>query len=257
MSRIGHERGWPPLARAQFDAGASPRGHLMLGSPDDVAAKILAQHAVFGHDRYLMQMKVGQQDHAAILRSIELFGTVVAPKVRAEIARRKASEPRRGAENALAAPASLLPAHAERGSQPPEGRPHMTERIGFIGVGLMGHGMAKNLVEKGFPLTVLAHNKREAVDDLVKRGAREAKSVREVAEASDAVVLCVTGSPQVEAVVAGLASAGKPLLIVDCSTSEPASTRRLAAELQPQGHRLRRRAAVPYARKTRGRARST
>ncbi len=111
----------------------------------------------------------------------------------------------------------------------------MTERIGFIGVGLMGHGMAKNLVEKGFPLTVLAHKKREAVDDLVKRGAREAKSVREVAEASDAVVLCVTGSPQVEAVVAGLVSAGKPLLIVDCSTSEPASTRRLAAELQPKG----------------------
>ncbi len=90
MSRIGRERGWPPLQRAQFDIGASPRGHLMLGSPDDVAAKILAQHEVFGHDRYLMQMKVGQQDHAAILRSIKLFGTVVAPKVRAEIARRKA-----------------------------------------------------------------------------------------------------------------------------------------------------------------------
>jgi 3-hydroxyisobutyrate dehydrogenase-like beta-hydroxyacid dehydrogenase len=113
----------------------------------------------------------------------------------------------------------------------------MTDRIGFIGVGLMGHGMAKNLVEKGFPLTVLAHRKREAIDDLVKRGAHEAKSLREVAEASDAVVLCVTGSPQVEAVVAGadgLASAGKPLLVVDCSTSEPASTRRLAAELQPK-----------------------
>ncbi len=114
----------------------------------------------------------------------------------------------------------------------------MNERIGFIGVGLMGHGMAKNIVEKGFPLTVLAHRKREAVDDLVKRGAREAKSAREVAEASDAVVLCVTGSTQVEAVVLGpdgLASAGKPLLIIDCSTSEPASTRRLAAELAPKG----------------------
>ncbi len=114
----------------------------------------------------------------------------------------------------------------------------MTERIGFIGVGLMGHGMAKNIVEKGFPLTVLAHRKREAVDDLKSRGAQEVTTPRAVAEASDVVVLCVTGSPQVEAVVMGpdgLASAGKPLMIVDCSTSEPASTRRLAADLAPKG----------------------
>jgi 3-hydroxyisobutyrate dehydrogenase-like beta-hydroxyacid dehydrogenase len=114
----------------------------------------------------------------------------------------------------------------------------MAERIGFVGVGLMGHGMAKNLVEKGFPLTVLAHRKREAVDDLKGRGASEAPSPHAVAEASDAVVLCVTGSTEVEAIVLGpegLASAGKPLLIIDCSTSEPASTRRLAAELQSKG----------------------
>ncbi len=89
MSRLGRERGWPPLTRALFDVGCSPRGHLMIGSPDDVVAKILAQHAVFSHDRYLMQMKVGQQPHAAILRSIELFGTVVAPKVRAALADRE------------------------------------------------------------------------------------------------------------------------------------------------------------------------
>ena len=65
----------------------------MIGSPDDVVAKILAQHAVFGHDRYLMQMRVGLQPHAAILRSIELFGTVVAPRVRerAEAIGRRAS----------------------------------------------------------------------------------------------------------------------------------------------------------------------
>ncbi len=114
----------------------------------------------------------------------------------------------------------------------------MTDRIGFIGVGLMGHGMAKNIVEKGFPLTVLAHRKREAVDDLKARSAKEAASPRAVAEGSDVVVLCVTGSPEVEAIVLGpdgLASAGKPLMIVDCSTSEPASTRRLAAELAPKG----------------------
>ena len=114
----------------------------------------------------------------------------------------------------------------------------MKERIGFIGIGLMGHGMAKNIVEKDWPLTVLAHRKREAVDDLKTRGAGEAASPREVAEKSDVVLLCVTGSPEVEAIVEGpdgLASAGKPLLVIDCSTSEPASTRRLAAALAPLG----------------------
>ena len=114
----------------------------------------------------------------------------------------------------------------------------MKERVGFVGVGLMGHGMAKNIVEKGWPLTVLAHRKREAVEDLKGRGAKEAASLREVAEGSDVVVLCVTGSPQIEAILGGpdgLASVGRPLLIVDCSTSDAASTRRLAAELAQKG----------------------
>lgn len=112
------------------------------------------------------------------------------------------------------------------------------ERVGFIGLGLMGHGIAKNIVEKGWPLAVLAHRKREAVDDLVKRGATEVATPRALAEVCDVVVLCVTGSPQVEAVIDGpdgLASAGRKLLIVDCSTSEPASTMRLAASLAPAG----------------------
>src|SRR4051812_3838557 len=112
------------------------------------------------------------------------------------------------------------------------------ERIGFIGVGLMGHGMAANVVGKGWPLTVLGHRNREPVEDLKRRGAAEAATARELAEASDIVVLCVTGSPQVEAVIRGpdgLAAAGKPLMIIDCSTSEPAVTTRLAAELEPQG----------------------
>ena len=112
------------------------------------------------------------------------------------------------------------------------------ERIGFAGVGFMGHGMAKNIVEKGWPLTVLGHRRREAVEDLKGRGAREATSARELAQASDVVVLCVTGSPQVEALVNGpdgLATAGKALLIVDCSTSEPSVTTRLAEELAPKG----------------------
>jgi probable LLM family oxidoreductase len=82
MSRIGRERGWPPLSRAQFDQGRGASGHLMVGTPDEAIAKILAQHEVFRHDRYLMQMSVGEQPQDAILRSIELLGTVVAPRVR-------------------------------------------------------------------------------------------------------------------------------------------------------------------------------
>ena len=110
----------------------------------------------------------------------------------------------------------------------------MKERIGFVGVGLMGEGMAANLARKGWPLTVLAHRKREPIERLVALGAVEAQSARALADASDIVVLCVTGSPQVEAVTLGadgLASAGKPLMILDCSTSNPASTVQLAAEL--------------------------
>lgn len=111
-------------------------------------------------------------------------------------------------------------------------------RIGFVGLGLMGHGMAKNIVEKGFPLTVIAHRNRAPIEDLVSRGASEAGTLVELAEASDIVLLCVTGSPEVEAVIGGpngLASAGKALMIVDCSTSDPSSTLRLAAELAPRG----------------------
>jgi alkanesulfonate monooxygenase SsuD/methylene tetrahydromethanopterin reductase-like flavin-dependent oxidoreductase (luciferase family) len=84
-SRIGRERGWPPLSRAGFDQGRGQRGHLMVGTPDEAIAKILAQHEVFRHDRTLMQMSVGAQPQDAILRSIELLGTVVVPKVRAEL----------------------------------------------------------------------------------------------------------------------------------------------------------------------------
>lgn len=112
-------------------------------------------------------------------------------------------------------------------------------RIGFVGVGLMGHGMAKNIVEKGYPLTVVANRNREPVEDLVKRGAAEGKSIKAVAEASDVVFICVTGSTQVDAVVNGpeglRAGAHKGLTIVDCSTSEPTLTRRLASELAEIG----------------------
>ena len=91
MSRVGRERGWPGMTRAQFDQGCSPSGHLMVGTPQDAIARILAQYEVFGHQRYLMQMRVGAMPHKAVMRSIELFGTVVAPAVREAIARREGS----------------------------------------------------------------------------------------------------------------------------------------------------------------------
>jgi 3-hydroxyisobutyrate dehydrogenase-like beta-hydroxyacid dehydrogenase len=113
------------------------------------------------------------------------------------------------------------------------------ERIGFIGVGLMGHGMAKNIVEKGYPLTIMGHRNRAPVEDLLGRGAKEAKSAREVAAASDVVFICVTGSAQVESIIRGPDGLKDGLargsVVVDCSTSDPTSTATLAAELQAVG----------------------
>jgi probable LLM family oxidoreductase len=88
MDRIGRERGWPPMTRAQFDAAATLRGANFIGSPQEVAEKILFQHEIFGHQRFLVQFSVGTLPHASIMRSIELFGTEVAPVVRREIERR-------------------------------------------------------------------------------------------------------------------------------------------------------------------------
>jgi 3-hydroxyisobutyrate dehydrogenase-like beta-hydroxyacid dehydrogenase len=114
----------------------------------------------------------------------------------------------------------------------------MKERIGFIGLGSMGAGMADNLLRKGWPLTVHVHRSRTAADRLIAAGASEAASPRELAATCDIVILCVTGSREVEALVKGpdgLAAAAKPLLIIDCSTSNPSSTTALAADLATQG----------------------
>jgi 3-hydroxyisobutyrate dehydrogenase-like beta-hydroxyacid dehydrogenase len=105
-------------------------------------------------------------------------------------------------------------------------------RIGFIGAsGLMGHGIAKNLQLKGHELALTVHRNREAVTDLLGAGAIEAKSTAELAAGSEIVFICVTGSPQVEAVIGGsnglLAGAKAGLIVVDCSTSEPDSTKAL------------------------------
>ena len=111
--------------------------------------------------------------------------------------------------------------------------------IGFIGVGLMGHGMAKNLVTKGHPLVIMGHRNREPVEHLKSLGAREAATARELAQACDIVHLCVTGSPQVEALMRGpdglLAGAKSSMIIIDCSTSNPVSTLALAEEAKARG----------------------
>ncbi len=111
--------------------------------------------------------------------------------------------------------------------------------VGLIGAGLMGHGIGKNVLEKGFALNVMAHKNRTPVDDLVKRGAREMKTPSEIAGASDLVILCVTGSPQVEETVYGaeglLKAAKKGLIICDCSTAIPDSTIKLAADCAAKG----------------------
>ncbi len=114
--------------------------------------------------------------------------------------------------------------------------------VGFIGVGLMGHGMAKNLVTKGHPLVVLGHRKREPVEHLKSLGATEATTPRELAAQCDIVHLCVTGSPQVEANLRGpdgvMASGKRGLIVIDCSTSNPVSTLALGAELSAAGMTL-------------------
>ena len=89
MNRIGLERGWPPSGRPEYETLRSPHGALAVGSVDDVAQKIVFEHQLFGHQRYIAQMSVGAVAHRDVMRSIELFATEVAPIVRAEVAKRE------------------------------------------------------------------------------------------------------------------------------------------------------------------------
>ncbi len=82
MNRIGRERGWPPLNRDQFDGSTGPQGALLVGSPQEVIDKILYEHELFSHTRFLAQMSLGTVPHKAVLRSIELLGTQVLPEVK-------------------------------------------------------------------------------------------------------------------------------------------------------------------------------
>jgi 3-hydroxyisobutyrate dehydrogenase-like beta-hydroxyacid dehydrogenase len=116
------------------------------------------------------------------------------------------------------------------------------KRVGLIGAGLMGHGIGKNIVTKGHSLTVLGHKNRQPVESLKSMGATEAQSAREVAANSDVVFLCVTGSPQVEDVVYRkdglLEGVHKGLIVADCSTAEPSSTLKVAADIEKKGGRF-------------------
>ena len=112
-------------------------------------------------------------------------------------------------------------------------------RIGFVGLGMMGHGMARHLLLKGFPLAFTVHRSRARIGDLVAAGAAEAKTHRELAARADFVILCVTGSPQVEETLLGesgiLAGAAPGLVVIDTSTAEPASTARLRKACATRG----------------------
>jgi 3-hydroxyisobutyrate dehydrogenase-like beta-hydroxyacid dehydrogenase len=112
--------------------------------------------------------------------------------------------------------------------------------VGIIGVGLMGHGIARNVLMRGrFPLFFLDHPGNQPAGDLIELGAKSCKTAGEVAAASDVVILCVTGSPQVEEVLTGkggvLAALRRGTVVVDCSTSMPDSTLRMAEAVTKAG----------------------
>ena len=108
--------------------------------------------------------------------------------------------------------------------------------VGYIGVGLMGHGAAKNILERGgYDLTILGHRNRQPVDDLVARGATEVDSAAELAGASDVVFLCLPSAVEVEQVVYGndgiLAGCKPGMILVDSTTADPNATRKIGADL--------------------------
>lgn len=118
----------------------------------------------------------------------------------------------------------------------------MTMKVGFIGVGLMGHGAAKNILEGGYPLTVMAHRNRAPVDDLIGRGAKEAKTPAELAGGVDLLFTCVSDSDVMKKIVMGedgvLAGAHEGLVLVDMTTAEPGTTLVLADALATKGAML-------------------
>ena len=115
-------------------------------------------------------------------------------------------------------------------------------QIGFIGVGYMGHGMAKNILQNGYPLMVKGNRNRTPVDSLVRMGAVEATSVAQMARDCDIIHICLSNSPQVEAIIRGpdgiIANGKAGLIVIDATTADPTSTEALAAEMAAAGMTL-------------------
>src|SRR5882724_6996308 len=120
-----------------------------------------------------------------------------------------------------------------------KGQNMTVKHVGLIGVGLMGHGIGKNVVEKGFQLSIVGHRNRVPIEDLIAKGAKECGSPNALAKSCDAIVLCVTGTPEVEQAIYGeyglLGAVREGLIIADCSTAEPDSTVRIAADVAAKG----------------------
>ena len=111
--------------------------------------------------------------------------------------------------------------------------------IGMIGIGLMGHGIAYNILRAHYPLTVLDHAGNQPLDELLGMGATHAPTIKDVVEACDIVLLCVTGAPQVEAILAGpegvITRLRPDMIVIDCSTSLPETSRAMAAQINAAG----------------------
>ena len=118
----------------------------------------------------------------------------------------------------------------------------MKKNIGMIGIGMMGHGIASNIVKHGYPLAVLEHPGNQPLDALKAAGARSFTRAAELAAQSDIVILVLTGSPQVEAVLTGEGGVLQGLrpgsIVIDCSTAIPASTLRMARAVEAAGSRF-------------------
>jgi 3-hydroxyisobutyrate dehydrogenase-like beta-hydroxyacid dehydrogenase len=114
--------------------------------------------------------------------------------------------------------------------------------VGMVGIGLMGHGLARNLAKHGYPLTVLEHAGNQPLDELRGAGVNSVATLSELAHSAQVIILCVTGSPQVEAVLMGegglLRAVAPGTIIIDCSTAIPTSTGRVAAAVQAAGARF-------------------
>lgn len=116
------------------------------------------------------------------------------------------------------------------------------KRIGMVGIGLMGHGIASNIVKRGYELAVFEHSGNQPLQDLKAAGAQGFTSLKELAARSEVVILVLTGSPQVEAVLTGadgiLSGLQAGSIVIDCSTALPASTARMAQAVQAAGSRF-------------------